>query len=490
MAATEIQEPRTYGNWRKPTSAGILGLGTIGTALLLVGLVVVVLTALIGGLLKAVVLAAVLAVLMVAVLSKDRHGRNVVSRASARGAWWWARSQRTNVYRSGPLGRSLWGTFQLPGLAASTRLSEHEDSYGRLFGMLYTPATSSYSVVIGTEPDGAALVDEEQIDAWVADWGHWLANLGDEPGIESASVTIETAPDTGTRLHREVMHNLDPDAPAFAQAMLEQVVDAYPSGSSTVKAYVAITFGAANRKGSKKRQAEEMGHELATRLPGLTAALQATGAGAAHPLTAQDLCEVVRVAYDPASAVLIDEAHSLGQHVELTWPDVGPVSAEAAWDSYRHDSGYSVTWEMTEAPRGTVQSGILARLLTPHQEIARKRVSLLYRPIDAARAAAIVEADLRAAARDTLAVRAASATANEEATGAGLVQFGMLVTATVMDPAQAADARAAVDNLAATARLRLRTVYGSQDSAFAAALPLGLNMSKHLRVPSEFREKF
>ena len=277
MAATEIQEPRTYGNWRKPTSAGILGLGTIGTALLLVGLVVVVLTALIGGLLKAVVLAAVLAVLMVAVLSKDRHGRNVVSRASARGAWWWARSQRTNVYRSGPLGRSLWGTFQLPGLAASTRLSEHEDSYGRLFGMLYTPATSSYSVVIGTEPDGAALVDEEQIDAWVADWGHWLANLGDEPGIESASVTIETAPDTGTRLHREVMHNLDPDAPAFAQAMLEQVVDAYPSGSSTVKAYVAITFGAANRKGSKKRQAEEMGHELATRLPGLTAALQATG---------------------------------------------------------------------------------------------------------------------------------------------------------------------------------------------------------------------
>ena len=501
MAATEIQEPRTYGNWRKPTSAGILGLGTIGTALLLVGLVVVVLTALIGGLLKAVVLAAVLAVLMVAVLSKDRHGRNVVSRASARGAWWWARSQRTNVYRSGPLGRSLWGTVQLPGLAASTRLSEHEDSYGRLFGMLYTPATSSYSVVIGTEPDGAALVDEEQIDAWVADWGHWLANLGDEPGIESASVTIETAPDTGTRLHREVMHNLDPDAPAFAQAMLEQVVDAYPSGSSTVKAYVAITFGAANRKGSKKRQAEEMGHELATRLPGLTAALQATGAGAAHPLTAQDLCEVVRVAYDPASAVLIDEAHSLGQHVELTWPDVGPVSAEAAWDSYRHDSGYSVTWAMTEAPRGTVQSGILARLLTPHQEIARKRVSLLYRPIDAARAAAIVEADLRAAefrmtssnkpaARDTLAVRAASATANEEATGAGLVQFGMLVTATVMDPAQAADARAAVDNLAATARLRLRTVYGSQDSAFAAALPLGLNMSKHLRVPSEFREKF
>ena len=155
---------------------------------------------------------------------------------------------------------------------------------------------------------------------------------------------------------------------------------------------------------------------------------------------------------------------------------------------------------MSQAPRGNVQSGVLARLLAPHRDIARKRVTLLYRPVDAARAAAIVEADLRAAefratastkpaARDTLAVRAAAATASEEAAGAGLVQFGMLVTATVTDPDRQADARAAVDNLAATARLRIRPVYGSQDSAFAAALPLGLVLPKHVKVPAELRER-
>ncbi len=155
---------------------------------------------------------------------------------------------------------------------------------------------------------------------------------------------------------------------------------------------------------------------------------------------------------------------------------------------------------MTQAPRGNVQSGVLARLLAPHRDIARKRITLLYRPIDAAKAAAIVEADLRAAefrvtstskpaARDSLAVRAASATAQEEVSGAGLVQFGMLVTATVMELSKQADARAAIDNLAATARLRLRPVYGSQDSAFAAALPLGLVLPKHIKVPAELREK-
>ncbi|MBW9211753.1 hypothetical protein KV100_19055 [Mumia sp. zg.B21] len=501
MAAVDTRRgPRTYGNWRRPTSPGILGLGSLGTTLLLAGLIAVVITVMVAGLLEAVILTAVLGAVMLSVLTKDSHGKNVISRAGARGAWWSSRSRGTNLYRSGPLGRALWGTYQLPGLASPTRLSEYRDSYGRPFALLYTPATGSYSVVVGTEPDGAALVDQEQVDGWVADWGHWLANLGDEPGVAAASVTIETAPDSGTRLRREVESNIDLDAPLFAQEMLHEVVGRYPVGSSTVKAYVAVTFNAAQRAGGKKRSPAEMGRELAARLPGLTAGLQSTGAGAAHPLSAQELCEVIRIAYDPAAAVLIDEAHVAGETPTLMWPEVGPSAAQTAWDGYRHDSAYSCTWAMTQAPRGHVQSGVLARLLAPHRDIARKRVTLLYRPIDPARAAGIVEADLRAAefrmtstskpaARDTLAVRAAAATAQEEASGAGLVQFGMLVTATVTDLDKEADARAAIDNLGATARLRLRPVYGSQDSAFAAALPLGLVLPKHIKVPSELREK-
>lgn len=500
VVAVESRGVRTYGNWRRPTSAGILGLGSVGTGLLLGGLIVVVLVVMVSGIIQGAVVGAVLACLLAAVLARDVHGRNLLSRTGARGAWWYGRSRGAHLYRSGPLGRAEWGTFQLPGLAAPVRLSEHLDSYLRPFALLYTPATSSYSVVIATEPDGAALVDTEQVDAWVADWGHWLANLGDEPAVEAASVTIETAPDTGTRLRREVASNLDENAPAFAQAMLREVVAAYPQGSSTVKAYVSITFAAAARAGGHRRDADEMARELAARLPGLTASLQATGAGAARPVSAQELCEVIRTAYDPAAAVLIDEAHGNGEVAEMSWSDVGPSAAQASWGGYRHDSAFSITWGMSQAPRGSVQSGVLARLLAPHRDIARKRVTLLYRPVDAARAAAIVEADLRAAefratasskpaARDTLAVRAAAATANEEASGAGLVQFGMLITATVTDVERQADAVAAVDNLAATARLRIRPVYGSQDSAFAAALPLGLVLPKHIKVPVELRER-
>lgn len=56
-----------------------------------------------------------------------------------------------------------------------------------------------------------------------------------------------------------------------------------------------------------------MGRELAARLPGLAGALQSTGAVAAQPLPAQELCEAVRVAYDLAGAILIDEASSATQ---------------------------------------------------------------------------------------------------------------------------------------------------------------------------------
>ena len=113
---------------------------------------------------------------------------------------------------------------------------------------------------------------------------------------------------------------------------------------------------------------------------------------------------------------------------------------------------------------------MLWKLLAPHREIARKRVTLLYRMLDPGVAARIVEADKRnadfrvnSAQRPIEHVlreqRSALATAQEEARGAGLVDFGMLVTATVDGRAARARSRRprpTVENLAATARLTLR----------------------------------
>jgi hypothetical protein len=281
-------------------------------------------------------------------------------------------------------------------------------------------------------------------------------------------------------------------------------VATYPAGSASLTAFVALTFSTAGRGRPRTRGADELAADLAARLPRLSAGLEGCGAGAVRPVSSEELCGIVRVAYDPDAAASLEE--SAGEATPLRWSDVGPTAAETRWGWYRHDGAVSVTWAMTAAPRGEVFSSVLTDLLAPHPDVDRKRVTLLYRPLDAARAARLVEQDKRHAdfsaassarppARVLLEQRAAALTAEEEARGAGLVAFALLVTATVTrvhlvaDPRAAVDAaRVAVGALAASARVQLRPLYGSQDSAFAAALPLGIVLPAHVRVPQEFRE--
>jgi hypothetical protein len=497
--SVESGQERTYGNWRRPRTAGLGQLGLVGTGVLMGGVVAVILAVAIVGVIPAMVLLAALGLALSSLLVRDRHGRTGAQLITARVGWWRARGRGSHLYRSGPLGQVPWGTFQIPGLAAASRLSEWRDGYDRPFALVSVPSVGHHTVVIAVQPDGASLVDQEQIDVWVARWGQWLASLGDEAGVVAAAVTVETAPDMGDRLRREVGDRMDPHAPELARRVLEEIVATYPTGSATIKAWVALTVTGAYR--GRRASSADIARDLATRLPGITQRLRGTGAGAARPLSAQEVCEIVRAAYDPQAARTIEEARAVGEVPKLRWVDSGPAAAEARWDSYAHDGAVSVSWAMTSAPRGEVHSDVLWQLLAPHRDVARKRVTLLYRVLDAGTAARVVEADKRNAdfrvnsatrpsERSVKEQRSALATAQEEARGAGLVDFGVLITATVEDrggEGDLAQAAATVEALAATARLGIRRVYGSQDSAFLACLPLGFVLPRHLKVPDEVR---
>ncbi|TDD80458.1 hypothetical protein E1293_20705 [Actinomadura darangshiensis] len=468
-------------------------LGLIGTMILMGGLVIVTIVAMVS-LLPGLIGAAGLGLIMLPLAIQDRHGRSALQAITARVAWWSGRSQGWHLYRSGPLGVTAFGSYRLPGLLAASRLVEARDSYGRPFALVVVPSTGHYTAVFECNADGAALVDQEQIDTWVAYWGHWLASLGSEPGMAAASVTIETAPDLGHRLQEEVDANIDPNAPDLARAALEEIVWSYPRGSARVSTRIAVTYSAASRHGGKRRSQDEMAREIGTRLPGLTSGLGMTGAGAARPMTADQLARAVRTAYNPDSQSDLEATE--GQ--ETRWEDAGPVAAQEFWDHYVHDGGQSITWGMSEAPRGEVLSNVMTGMVSPHHDIARKRVTFLYRPYTPASAAHIVERDRKdtrfrlngaaTAARDEVAVASSDQSALEEARGAGLTRFAMLVTATVRSAEELPLAAAAVDTLAPSARVQLRRMYGSQASAFAAALPLGVVLPDHLQVPAVVRE--
>lgn len=83
-------------------------------------------------------------------------------------------------------------------------------------------------------------------------------------------------------------------------------------------------------------------------------------------------------------------------------------------------------------------------------------------------------------AADTTALAAARQTAAEEARGAGLTRFALLVTATT-EPDRLGAVVEAVDQLGRASRLRrLRPCYGSQSASFAAALGIGLVLPAHV----------
>ena len=495
--AAEAQVERTYGNWRRPRPPGLWHLGLISSMLLIAGLIASIIVIALVGLIPGLVLLALMVPVFLVTLRPDPHGQTPMQRLGMRLGWRRARRARSHLYRSGPLGRTPYGTFQLPGLLAASQLSEARDSYDRPFAVLCHPWTQHLTVVLETEPDGAALVDQTQVDQWVAHYGQWIAALSQEPGLIACQVSVETAPDPGTRLRHAIQGRQDPNAPALARETLQEIVRLYPAGAADLKARVALTFTmiAAGRR----RTASEIAHDLATRLGGITQRLHATGAGVAMPVDAQRLCEIVHAAYNPHAAELLEEARAAGHPAGLSWADVGPAAADARAESYWHDGAVSVTWAMSQAPRGEVRENGLARLIAPHGDIARKRVTLLYRVIDPGEAARIVERDLhnaefrvnssaRPTARAVVEQQAARATAQEEARGAALLNFGMLVTTTVLEEQQQQLATAALANLAPTARISLRPVWGSQDSAFTAALPLGLFLPAHLKVPEAIRQ--
>lgn len=513
-SAREQDAPLTYGHWRKPASPGLPGLGSLGTVVALGGIVLVILVQMVAGFVPALVVLAVVLLALVPLLVKNRSGRNGWQAMTARVQWLRGRRTSQHVYRTGVAGPVAYGQQTLPGLLAASTLTEWVDAHGQPFALLHVPATRHYSVVLRCDPEGSQLVDADTADTWVARWGRWLSELSREPQLEAASATVETAPDPGSRLVTEVENLIGQDAPDLASRMLREVADTYALGSPHITGRVALTFHATRRTGdsrelfggkdddrrSRVMTAEEMAAQIGSRLPGLIRELSGTGVGGVRAMTATDLAHLVRTAYDPAAGPVLDEMTARREDTGVHWGNAGPAGCVEAWSSMRHDSGTSVTWQMTHAPRGAVQSQVLRALLEPAPELTRKRVTMLYRPHDPATSARIADADVRTAlgaatmrsgetrAHETLDLAAARQSAAEEAGGAGLTRFSLLVTATVADPGQLPHAADLVDQAGGASRLGLRRVYAGQSAAFAAALGVGLVLHRHVAVPSIFRE--
>lgn len=505
MSTTESVriEPQVFGNLTVPRRSGLGGL-SMGVSLALIPVVLLGILFMATGrwyIAFGLVVIAAVAVLLLKVTKRD--GRSIYGRIALRLTQRVKEKSGRDVYLAGPTGKGTPdGATRLPGLMARSELAEFTDSYGNAFGLIRVAGAGvyNYSVVIEAHPDGDSLVDQEQIDHRVAVWGSWLTQRGLDEGIRGASVTIESSPDSGLRLTTLLQANRTESSPDYARAVTERIGETFQGGAPQLVARVTVTFDGRRHDGKTgDRGWEEMAEEIGTRLPGLAGGLQGTGAGAVRACTSQQITDFTRVAYDPTVASIVEQMQTDGG-TGLGWEDAGPSFAQDSFEYYRHDRAVSKSWTMYQGPEGHFTSSSLKRVLEPSPGLLRKRVTLLYRPIPAERTTALVQQEqndaafagsqTRRNARAALRQAAAAKTAAEEAQGAGLTRFGLVITITGTSEEDLKVWDKRIPGLLGPARLRVRPALANQAVTFQAGLPLGLVLPDHMLIPDTLREFF
>ena len=479
----------TYGDWMRPIAGGIRN---IGKPLTFAGLGVLVVTLMLSMVnVVAAGATAVVGIGTIAVLAvRDRENRNVLDRAVERRTWLEESRKGRALYRSGMLAPVESGECRLPGILSRVSLVEANDGFGERLTLVRHGHTGEYSLLLACQPQGAALADDDVEDAYVASWAGLLESLGGETGVTQLAVTVDTSPDSGVRFRRNLTKRTVADAPDLAARAMAQIMDLYATGGASSNFVLTLTFRYINARDGKFLEPDDAARRIGQLVPGLVRRIADAGGGTARALTIDEISRMVRVNFDPAAQDTLETADD-GDASWIEWEDAGPTAAEAGWDHYRHDSGVSRTWEMCDPPRSNVTSSTLARLLGPLADCDRKRVTVVFHVLPPDKTAFMAEQNRQAAANQVSQEKRASISAmsqinkaNRQAIetnrGAAIVFFGLLVTATVRagdDERMRLDqATHAVEGAAGSAKIDLRPCYGAQDTAFAASLPLGLDL--------------
>lgn len=491
-------EPRMYGNFRKPRSVGMGPLGMISSVLVILVILACILLNFFVGWKSAVITALITAFFLGLISFKDRHDVSYLQKINTKFMHTKAKTKGETLYHSGPLTR--YGTFKLPGLLASTSLTEHVDSAARPFALIQYPHSNQWAVTIKCSPDGSSLQDQFHVDTAVANWGKYLEFLAHEPNLMQCQVTIQSSPTTGPAVQREVTSHVAPTASKLSKEFGAQVIKKYQDvGTPQIDAWLTLTFSGQHKKG--KRNAEAMAAVLAARLPILTQKLANTGAGACSPVNAQTLVHIVAAAYSPEHIKTLSDADSSGiprENLVMKWDAAGPAFSDDSYEYYRHDSGVSVVWAKTGI-LGEVTETSMVPLLDPDPKIDVKRVVFLYHTLSPDVSAKTAAADKRNAkfkvgktpnpsARAEVEHASATAVAKDEAKGAALVNFAIVTAATVFNFARLSDAESAVDAASPAARIQNRRMRGAQAASFAQSVPVGLILSDQVFVPTAIRE--
>ena len=402
------------------------------------------------------------------------------------GTVWLRRSMTEQLdYRRNVTHPRQAGTLALPGDTA--RLQQWEDTETGAV-MLHDPHAATLTAIVAVTHPAFVLLDPAEQQRRVTAWGRVLATACRSGRLATIQVTERTVPDSGKSL-TEWWQTHGTQGETWAGRTYAELIDrAGPTSerhATTIS--VALDMRAASRAiraagGGRKGAVAVLRQEMST----ITAALRSAELTPEGWLTPADLAVVLRSAYDPEAAPVLERHSDLGR--DLT--QAGPIAVTETWGSLRSDSGrHAVLW-ISEWPRSQVYPGFLAPLLltsgvrrtltihyqpmrndTAARDIRRKKTEYVSDATQRAKLGQIEDAQQSAEYRDILQQEA------ELTAGHGILRATGLITISAPDDHELEKAIATVEQAAIQSCCETRRLWGQQARSFATALPLSRRLS-------------
>lgn len=494
MSADAVQEK--FGNWLEPAAPGLFGLNMGALAVSAGGLILTLISIVRGAFLLASVVAIV--VVLLVVLGLVRFGGTTIStKAFERVSLARRRARGETFYVTGALSTLPAADVErLPGALVNVDTLSGEDGLGRPYSLLHHSKAGQIAAVFGCSPDGSAMEEQSVVNTQVAHFGAWIASLSDEKALSGATVVVDSASESSAGACAAIRDSVVSTAPDFAKAVVDDATDTLPARTSTVNVYTSLVWDA-DALGADGSDLTPAVAEIASRLPGQSELLAAAGAGDARPLVESELSQIARLSYQPGrdQEMGLDALGGLASTQD--WAHAGPDFFD---DSHGrvvyHDGVASMTAMMTIPPGSHITAKSFDSIFGPNPKFLRKRVAVLYRPVDPGGAAKKVDrlvktADWTMSTRKGRATsfdkhrKAVAEKAEEElSTGARLSMFSLMVTVTfAADDRSYREAAGEVKSMLDRVLMPYRFVEHAGSAAFHVTLPFGVLPWKYTAKP-------
>ncbi len=491
-------EVRTYGGWRRKRGLGLFGLGQVEMGVAFVVLAVF-FWVLVSFRVILIPMAIVTAIVIASLIRID--GLPLWSIVKQELKLIMSAAQGGGQFVSGYFSNYAQGSgANLPGALAPTRTFEITTDSGSSYGVVYNDALEHATATWRVHPHTPHLADQAQVDTWVASWHQFLASLGYIDQISHVAVTVATATEPGAVVAENLMASRAANAPALAKGLLDELARRETDGTTVSSTYISVTFDTRYGPAGREKNAGTRIEHVTGLIRAMNRDIRTSGLASATLLSVPELSAVTKGAFVPSLRKPLVGALRRGQTGPLQWHISGPGKAESNRFYYRHDNAITTAWTMREAPRGHVTEDVLYNLMAPGT--FPKRVTWMWNPTKADDAARILETERTLSearrlvrdrglrdetARDEYDRQMTDMAAADEARGAGLGDFTILVTNTIeVSPEITEDqinslidqVTVEVESRAKQARMLLRPAFGYHDLVLFSTLPAGINPVK------------